>query len=81
MASYTLTYNHLDNVPMKIAPADHPVEFRLYDDDDVLYFSGRMSLELYGSHNILHPLDDSEASWGCTRLECRNARTREWEDI
>lgn len=78
---FTLTYNHLDNEPMRFAPSDHTVEFRLYDDDDLLYFSGKMSMKLYDSHRVLEPLDYADFHWGCTRLDCLNPKTGEWEQI
>jgi len=41
-----------------------PVRFKIYDDDDNLYFEGRMEEENF------HPLDDfGMPSYGCTYLK------------
>ena len=80
--SYTLTYDHLGDKPMRTP--SHPgqdVEFRLYDDDDVLYFTGVMTMALYRSADILDPLDYAEGQWGCTRQDCKNPLSGEWETI
>ena len=39
--------------------------FRLYDDDDNLYFEGTM----YGSTSSFAPLNWSSLGYGCTRLD------------
>lgn len=78
---YTVIYNHLDNRPVFTPPSEHSVQFRLYDDDDALYFSGCMSPRLYDSKEIFMPLDDTRNKWGCTRLDCLNPRNQKWEQI
>ena len=41
-----------------------PIFFRMYDDDDVLYFEGVMEIEDF------HPLDDfGMPAYGCTWME------------
>ena len=78
---YTLTYDHLGNKPMRTPHPGQDVEFRLYDDDDVLYFTGVMTMALYRSANVLDPLDYAEGHWGCTRMDCRNPLSGEWDTI
>lgn len=41
-------------------------EFKLYDDDDILYYTGM----LYGDFDGLEPLDDFGMGWaGCTSIK------------
>ena len=78
---YTLIYNHLTANPyLAEASPEHSIEFRLFDDDGILYFTGRMSPGLYDSQHVLLPLDDAQ-SWGCTRLDCKNPKNGNWETI
>lgn len=52
--------------------------FRLYDDDDILYYEGRMVIGDEG--NGFEPLDDfGEPNAGCTRVDLFNDVKREWE--
>lgn len=55
-----------------------PIAFKLYDDDDELYFSG------YQTHNPkdsgFEPLDDfGEGHSGCTKIKYRNPKTGKWD--
>lgn len=54
-------------------------EFRLYDDDDKLYFTGRMISD--GSEGQeFSPLDDfGGPGFGCTRLDVKNGN--KWETV
>jgi len=47
------------------------VKFKLYDDDDVIYFSGRMTEERFNGHEgeCFDPLDWAMDYAGCTYLE------------
>ncbi len=81
LSPYILTHDHLSNKPMRTPPPGYDVEFRLYDDDDVLYFTGVMTMALYQSANVLDPLDYAEGQWGCTRQDCKNPSSKQWETI
>ena len=78
---YIIEKDHLENKVVGIASADYPVEFKLYDDDGELYFSGKMKQELYESPKIFNPLDDTMDSHGCTFLEVKNPKTGKWKII
>lgn len=49
--------------------------FRLYDDDDILYYEGRATLPLF------LPLDWAEGYAGCTRIDYYNPDTDQWETL
>lgn len=40
-----------------------------------------MTMALYRSANVLDPLDYAEGHWGCTRMDCRNPLSGEWDTI
>lgn len=54
-----------------------PIAFRLYDDDDELYFSG---YQTHGPRDDgFEPLDDfGEGYAGCTKIKYRNPKTGKW---
>ena len=79
--TYSLTYDHLDNRNMRFPSIDETIQFRLYDDDNELYFTGYMTYNLYDSPDIFLPLDATMNSYGCTRLDCLNPKTKKWETI
>ena len=52
-----------------------PFEFCMYDDDGLLYYSGKSS-----EYATFDPLDDYGApNAGCTSIEWLNPKTGEWE--
>lgn len=56
----------------------YTVFFKLYDDDDILYYDGYMKA------NILDefcPLDWGAWNSGCTRMDIRNKKTGRMETI
>lgn len=78
---YTVTCNHLTaNAGFSDPHPEHSIEFRLFDLDNVLYFSGLMSPELYVSEQVFLPLTEAQV-WGCHRLECKNPKSGNWETI
>lgn len=78
---YTITCNHLTaNAGFSEPQPEHTIEFRLFDLDIILFFTGCMSAELYASEQVLLPLVEAEV-WGCSRLECRNPETGNWETV
>lgn len=79
--NWVYTYNHLDGKPMpkglalvrsKVLPGLN-IPFRVYDDDDVLYFTGFMTMAIYngGEDEAFEPLDYGMAGWGTTRMDVR----------
>ncbi len=54
-----------------------PIAFKLYDDDDELYFSGYMSSAC--SEEDFEPLDWAMGNYGCTKLKYRNPKTGKWK--
>ncbi len=83
--NWILTYNHLDDKPMSIQTKmskekrqemkKFSIPFKLFDDDGILYFSGKMTIGLYNAgEQIFNPLDYASAAWGCTELKVRGPR-------
>ena len=57
---------------MKAIASVLPFQFRLYDDDGVLYFSGKCdNPEEYPEDQAFAPLDYGMADAGCTRMDYR----------
>lgn len=55
------------------------LRFRLYDDDNVLYYEGRMNPAMLDDEALaFEPLDWASAHAGCTRLEVCRER---WETL
>ena len=69
-AHWNVTWNHLDDTRMDIHGPDSwnthtptPFHFKLFDDDDELYFTGTCS------EISFTPLDDYGAAFGCTYIQ------------
>jgi len=71
---WTITYDHLEKTKGSHPPPEHTILFKLYDDDNVLYFTGKMSKQLYDSHMILDPLDWAMNHSGCTGMKVNGPR-------
>lgn len=57
----------------------HP--FRMYDDDDILYYEGLLLGDKDGEQGFT-PLDHfGTPNAGCTRIEYFNKKTGEWETL
>jgi hypothetical protein len=71
---FIITHNIIDEqTPVKITPEQRskfPYFFRLYDDDNELYFEGYSD-----DDSSFEPLDSIGQSYGCTGLKYRNAKT------
>jgi len=78
---FVITYDHLEKKKLTTAEEKYTVEFKLYDDDGELYFSGKMMASLYDSGWIMNPLDYTIESYGCTTLKVKNPATGIWETI
>jgi hypothetical protein len=57
--------------------------FRMYDDDDELYYEGRL---IYDENDddvsLFEPLDDfGKGNAGCTRIDYENLATGKWEAL
>lgn len=63
------------------------IAFRMRDDDDELYYEGRILLSLedpdaFDGQEQFAPLDDfGMPNAGCTTIEYRNTETKKWEAI
>lgn len=59
------------------------IPFRLYDDDNILYYSGKIapgSLDAEGEL-AFEPLDWAMAHAGATRMDYRNPKTGKWKTL
>jgi hypothetical protein len=71
------------NDAKKAYVATLPYEFRLYDDDNVLYYEGRCGdITQAPEEEAFLPQDWAAADSGCTSTKFRKAgSTAEWEDL
>lgn len=84
--SWKVTYDHIDEVAclfgngtLKDEPRFQPrFQFRLYDDDGNLCFSG-ISTDR-DSEEAFEPLDFAEGAYGCTRIDYLQD-DGEWETL
>ena len=78
--AFFITHDHTDDVPMLRmfgvgsavnAGINRVYPFRLYDDDDNLYFSGVSTVPFseMSSDYAFTPLDQYGAAYGCTYME------------
>ena len=57
---------------------DEGQQFKMYDGDGELYYSGR----IIGEYDGFEPLDDyGTPNAGCTEIKLYNNKTREWETL
>jgi hypothetical protein len=88
MAKWVITADHICgkvtddfSLPSRVGygnfkgdPNELPHEFKLYDDDNELYYEGRCS-----SDESFQPLDWAEGDAGCTYIKYKNPKTGTWE--
>lgn len=76
--NWIITYNHLDDevVPcrykeelVKSFEKEELIDFRLFDDDGELYYSGKMRKKYLDSSYPFGPLDWAMNDSGCTYME------------
>ena len=77
---WIITVDHLESRSgecLVSGPHDAPAEvsktfvtFKMYDDDGVLYYSGK----LFGEYDGFEPLDDFGRSVGCTEIRVNGDR-------
>ena len=81
---FCITEDHLDNIRV---PDDtlytyksmgYTNFFRLYDDDDNLYYSGYLHKDMEGEDEFI-PLDWAMYDSGCTYIKYRNPKTGKME--
>jgi hypothetical protein len=59
-----------------------PYEFRLYDDDNVLYYEGRCGdITNVGEEEAFAPQDWAMNDAGCTSTQYRKVGASKWEDL
>lgn len=83
--SWIITYDHIAGCSVLInKPADGRVlpkykyAFRLYDDDNNLYFSGLATSR--DDEAAFGPLDFAEGAYGCTEIQYRQDNAS-WETL
>ena len=60
-------------------PTDFPFEFRLLDDDDIVYFVGRCGdLDEADGDEAFAPLDWAQDKFGTTSMEYRTVGSNAW---
>ena len=80
---WCITKDHLDDDEIKINEftEDMVVKVRLYDDDDILYYSGYMTQELMDDgENAFEPLDWGMPVSGCTSMQYKEPG-KGWETL
>ena len=82
--SFVVTQNNLDGLKAEdksVANAKrrgYNIFFKLYDDDDILYYSGYLH---ENEEDEFAPLDWGMADSGCTRIDVRNPKTGKMETV
>lgn len=69
---WTITKTHLDGKCVAKPEPDQTIPFRLYDDDNHLYFEGVMAMDLYNSPCVFDPLDATKYAYGCTYMNVKD---------
>jgi hypothetical protein len=80
---WTITKDHIEGTEAEIdCPSSHTIPFKLYDDDDELYFEGKMSLHLHNEgERIFEPLDWAMANYGCTDLMVKGPNDSTYQHV
>jgi hypothetical protein len=79
---FVITQDHLDNEKLPQAEIDQLKKegynqyFKLYDDDDILYYSGYLHEKV---EDEFAPLDWGMYDSGCTSIKLRNKKTGKLE--
>lgn len=81
---YAVLFDHLEGKPCRISdgrlkPTDTLYQFRLYDGDDNLMFTGVSTL--CDSEEAFYPLDDLQNNYGVTRIDYFNQGKGIWETL
>lgn len=63
---WTITSSTIGGKPQQPEP-DQTLRFRLFDDDDNMYFEGVMKPT--SSERLFDPLDDYGVAFGCTHIK------------
>jgi hypothetical protein len=75
--NFIIHIDHLDGLKMseeevkECKAKGFTKNFKLYDDDDILYYSGYLHEDIEGEDEFI-PLDWGMMDSGCTRLDYRN---------
>lgn len=62
-------------------PADKRIPFKLYDDDNELYYTGIAETGACDTEEGFEPLDWAMCDAGCTEIKYRNKTTGIWETL
>ncbi len=82
--SFVITQNNLDELKAdeksvkKAKSRGYNLFFKLYDDDDILYYSGYLHED---EEDEFAPLDWAMNEAGCTRIDVRNPTTGRMETV
>jgi hypothetical protein len=84
-ALFAITEDHLDNEQLpkteidKLKKEGYTEYFRLYDDDEILYYSGYLKGDIEDDDDLFAPLDWGAYDSGCTIYKLRNRKTGKLE--
>ncbi len=80
--TWCITKDHLDgNETVNKKTDDMIIPIRLYDDDDILYYSGWMTQEFMDEGEAaFEPLDWAMYNAGCTSMQYKEPG-KEWETL
>ena len=81
--AYIITHNIIDEKEKRERTEEekkkYPYAFKLYDDDEELYFKGYSNDD--ESERAFAPLDGIGRSYGCTEIKYRNRNTGKFETL
>lgn len=63
------------------APDGPSVAFKMFDDDDTLYYRGQADAKRWTSEEGFEPLDFGMMNAGCTSIQYLNPETKKWETL
>jgi hypothetical protein len=75
---WIIVYDHLESKKIDQKQENQTVEFRLFDDDDILYFTGYMTQKLFDDDPFT-PLDWAMDDSGCTSMKIKENGS--WETL
>ena len=90
MPAFILTEDNINGASTKentVSPTNkikqaYPKRFRLLDDDEIVYFYGRMKIQEHGVEvDEFLPLDRLGTGYGCTEIQVWSFDLNEWETV
>jgi hypothetical protein len=78
----SITDDDKDLYTKKTIESKDTVDFRLLDDDKIIYAYGIMDKEYFNEgENGFMPLDYYTNDYGCTEIQFKNSITKVWETL